>query len=98
MTDKERQQEVRIIQLEQENAALTAQLEGDIPKATAWLQRKVWSQRTALARLNQRVVNQRFVLRALNELGRSLSAEEYKKAREALGNEQVRAMVEEKQQ
>jgi len=30
----------------------------------------------ALDRLNQRVVNQRFVLRRLDELGRSLSADE----------------------
>jgi hypothetical protein len=73
----------RLVELEAENEALTAQLEGRIPDATAWLQRKVWNQRKALDILNHRVVGQRFQLRTLNQLGRGLSAEEYKAARAA---------------
>jgi hypothetical protein len=63
--------------LRQEVEALRAQLEGDLPQATAWLQWKVWRQRLALDRLNRRVVTQRFVLRTLDQLGRGLSREEY---------------------
>lgn len=89
--------EQRVIELEAEVATLRAQLEGDLPKATRFLQRKDWAQRRALARLNERVVAQRFVLRTLSELGRTLSPEEYAKAREAEQNEQLRTMIPEKQ-
>jgi hypothetical protein len=37
--------------------------------------------------LNKRVVNQRFVLRTLDELGRSLSADEYRAARDATNSD-----------
>ncbi len=66
----------QLVELTAERDALKAQLAGDLPRATRWLQRKVWRQAAALDRLNQRVVNQRFVLRRLDELGRSLSADE----------------------
>jgi hypothetical protein len=73
-----------VIKLQRENRelksevdALKAQLEGNIPKATDWLQWKVWRQRVALDALNRRVVNQRFVLRTIEELGRGLSREEF---------------------
>lgn len=58
--------------------------------------RLVWKcarQRAALDALNRRVVSQRFELRTLNELGRGLSAEEYRKAREAEQNEQLKARI-----
>ncbi|MEV4533664.1 hypothetical protein AB0J82_07525 [Asanoa sp. NPDC049518] len=71
----------QLVELAAERDALQAQLAGDLPKATRWLQQKVWRQAAALERLNQRVVNQRFVLRALDELGRSLSSDELKTAR-----------------
>lgn len=71
----------KIWALESEVAALQAQLDGNIPKATEWLQWKVWRQRTALDALNRKVVNQRFVLRTLEELGRGLSREEFLKAK-----------------
>ena len=71
----------QLVELAAERDALKAQLAGDLPKATRWLQQKVWRQAAALDRLNQRVVNQRFVLRALDELGRSLSADELRAAR-----------------
>lgn len=77
-----------------EVAALRAQLEGRIPDATAWLQNKVWSQRVALNRLNTRVVNQRFQLRTLNQLGRGLTAEEFRAALADLENPDVRKRVE----
>jgi len=48
---------------------------------TRWLQRKAWRQAAALDALNRRVVSQRFVLRTLDELGRSLTAAEYQSAR-----------------
>jgi hypothetical protein len=66
----------QLVELAAERDALKAQLAGDLPRATRWLQQKVWRQAAALDRLNQRVVNQRFVLRRLDELGRSLSGDE----------------------
>lgn len=74
-------QELR--ELRAEVDALRAQLEGDLPRATSWLQWKVWRQRNALATLNRRVQSQRFVLRTLEELGRGLTREEYLAAKEA---------------
>jgi hypothetical protein len=61
------------VELEQ----LRAQLSGDVPEAMRWLQRKTNAQRVALARLQRRVVVQRAVLRALDHLGRGLSASEW---------------------
>jgi len=69
-------------------------VEGDVPAATRWLQRKVWRQAAALDALNRRVVSQRFVLRTLDGLGRSLSVEEYRSARAAVANEQLRERIE----
>jgi hypothetical protein len=74
----------RIAELAAERDALRAQLDGDLPAATRWLQRKVWRQAAALDTLNRRVASQRFVLRTLDGLGRSLSTEEYRQARAAL--------------
>jgi hypothetical protein len=70
-----------LVELQAERDALRAQLEGDLPAATRWLQRKVWRQAAALDALNRRIVSQRFVLRTLDELGRSLTAAEYQSAR-----------------
>jgi len=77
-----------------ERDILAAQLEGNIPSATRWLQGKVNRQRAALDALHTRVVSQRFVLRTLDGLGRSLSAEEYCAARAAEANEQLRDRIE----
>ena len=74
----------RVAELSAERDALRAQLDGDLPSATRWLQRKVWRQAAALDALNRRVTSQRFVLRTLDDLGRSLSAEEYRQARAGL--------------
>ena len=74
----------RVAELSAERDALRAQLDGDLPAATRWLQRKVWRQAAALDALNRRVTSQRFVLRTLDDLGRSLSAEEYRQARAGL--------------
>lgn len=82
-----------LIELTAERDALRAQLAGDLPAATRWLQRKVWRQAAELDRLNRRVASQRFVLRTLDELGRSLTAEEYRTARAALGNVQLRDRI-----
>lgn len=79
-----------------ERDALRAQLEGDLPAATAWLQRKVWRQRTALDRLNRRVSTQRFVLRTLDGLGRSLTAEEYRSARDGVTDAGYRDRLDER--
>jgi len=70
-----------LLELVAERDALRAQLEGDLPAATRWLQRKVWRQAAALDALNRRIVSQRFALRTLDELGRSLTAAEYQAAR-----------------
>jgi len=84
----------RIVELESEVNHLRAQLEGDMPKATGFLQWKVWRQRNALDILNHKVVTQRFVLRTLEELGRGLTREEYIKARDSQP-EKLQARIEE---
>ncbi|HSR86978.1 MAG TPA: hypothetical protein VLM11_22585 [Streptosporangiaceae bacterium] len=82
-----------LVELTAERDALRAQLAGDLPAATRWLQRKVWRQAAELDRLNRRVVSQRFALRTLDELGRSLTAEEYRTARNAVTNAQLRDRI-----
>jgi hypothetical protein len=62
----------------------------DLPKAIRRLQAKVLRQAAALDILNRRVVSQRLVLRTLEELGRSLTAEEYRAARDRVTDEQLR--------
>ena len=84
----------QLVELTAERDALRAQLTGDLPSATRWLQRKVWRQAAALDALNRRVTAQRFVLRTLDELGRSLTAAEYATARAPIGSEQPRARLE----
>ncbi len=82
-----------LIEVSAERDALRAQLDGDLPAATRWLQRKVWRQAAALEALNRRVVSQRFVLRTLDELGRSLTAAEYRAARNGVANPQLRDRI-----
>jgi hypothetical protein len=83
-----------LVELTAERDALRAQLEGDLPAATRWLQRKVWRQATELDRLNRRVTSQRFVLRTLADLGRTLTADEYRIARDAVTGPQLRNRIE----
>ncbi len=83
-----------LVELAAQRDALRAQLEGDLPAATRWLQRKVWRQAAALDALNRRVVTQRFVLRTLGELGRSLTAAEYRAARARVANAALRDRIE----
>jgi hypothetical protein len=82
-----------MVEVTAERDALRAQLDGDLPAATRWLQRKVWRQAAALDALNRRVVSQRFVLRTLDELGRSLTADEYRAARERVTDPQLRERI-----
>jgi hypothetical protein len=83
----------QLVDLAAERDALRAQLDGNLPAATRWLQRKVWRQAAALDALNRRVVTQRFVLRSLDELGRSLTAAEYRAARARIPDGQLRDRV-----
>ncbi len=83
-----------LVELTAERDALRAQLEGDLPAATRWLQRKVWRQAAALDALNRRVVGQRFVLRTLDELGRSLTAAEYQAARARVVDQALLSRIE----
>ncbi len=83
-----------LLELAAERDALRAQLEGDLPAATRWLQRKAWRQAAALDALNRRVVSQRFVLRTLDELGRSLTAAEYQAARARVVDQALRSRIE----
>jgi hypothetical protein len=76
----------RLVEVTAERDALRAQLEGDLPEAMRWLQRKVWRQRAALDALNRRVLAQRIVLRKLDELGRSLTTDEYRAARSRIAD------------
>jgi hypothetical protein len=82
-----------LVEVTAERDALRAQLDGDLPTATRWLQRKVWRQAAALDALNRRVVSQRFVLRTLDELGRSLTADEYRAARDRVTDPQLRDRI-----
>lgn len=83
----------QLVELTAERDALRAQLEGNLPAATRWLQRKVWRQAAALDALNRRVVSQRFVLRSLDELGRSLTAAEYRAARARVADTRLRDRI-----
>ena len=83
----------QLVELAAERDALRAQLEGDLPTATRWLQRKVWRQAQALDALNRRVVAQRFVLRTLDGLGRSLSAAEFASAKAAIADARLRDRI-----
>jgi hypothetical protein len=83
----------QLVELQAERDVLRSQLEGDVPRATWWLQHKVWRQAVALDALNRRVVTQRFALRTLDDLGRSLTAEEYRAARAAVVNGQLRERI-----
>jgi hypothetical protein len=84
---------IKLGALAEERDALRAQLAGDLPAATRWLQRKVWRQAAALDTLNRRVVTQRFVLRTLDGLGRSLTADEYRAARADIADGQLRDRI-----
>jgi hypothetical protein len=86
----------RVEELASDNHALRAQLEGNIPSATAWLQMKVDRQRKVLDAGNRTVIGQRFVLRTLESLGRGLTRDEYLAARAAEPNGQLRERIPEK--
>ena len=94
MTTATTDMRAELVELTAERDALSAQLAGDLPQATRWLQRKVWRQAAELDRLNRRVTSQRLVLRTLAELGRSLTAEEFRAARDAVTNVQLRDRIE----
>jgi uncharacterized coiled-coil protein SlyX len=83
----------QLVELAAERDVLRAQLEQDLPAATKWLQRKVWRQAAALDALNRRVVNQRFVLRTLDALGRSLTEQEFRAAADSVSNPQLRERI-----
>ena len=73
--------------------ALRDQLEGNLPAATAWLQSKVWRQRRVLDARNRKAAGQRFVLNAIEQLGRGLTKAEYEAARAAVPDEQRRRRI-----
>jgi hypothetical protein len=87
-------QAAELAEVTAERDALRAQLAGDLPAATRWLQSKVWRQAAALDTLNRRVVSQRLVLRTLDRLGRSLTAEEFRAARDAVADPRLRERIE----
>lgn len=84
----------QLAELTAERDALRAQLAGDLPAATRWLQRKVWRQAAALDTLNRKVLTQRFMLRTMAELGRSLTAAEYLAARARIADPRVQGRIE----
>jgi hypothetical protein len=67
---------------------------GDRDSAIYRLLSKCMRQRAALDLLNRRVVNQRFQLRTINELGRGLTTAEFLAAKTAVVNEQVKNLIE----
>ncbi len=62
-------------------AELRATLEAKPTLVVSYRQRRIHAQSVALARLNERVTNQRFVLRHIERLGRGLSYAELLDAR-----------------
>jgi hypothetical protein len=80
-------------QLQAERDTLRNQLDGK-PDLMWWVQAKADRQRAALDLLNRRVLNQRFILRTLNELGRGLTTDEFITAKSQLDNEQVKNLIE----
>lgn len=60
---------------------------------SSWLQAKVAAQAKALDVMHSRIVNQRFQLRVLNELGRGLSREEFLAAKAQVENEQTSSRI-----
>src|SRR6476620_6207773 len=93
MTTSTEDLRAQVVELQAERDALRAQLEGNLPAATRWLQTKVVRQAAALDALNRRVVSQRFVLRTLDELGRSLTVAEYLAARQKVTNPALRSRI-----
>jgi uncharacterized coiled-coil protein SlyX len=85
----------QVYDLKTENATLQALLDDSSPETRSWLQAKVASQRRALDGLNRRVVSQRFQLRTINGLGRGLTVEEYKTARGAVENSELKDRIDE---
>lgn len=73
----------RIAELGSERDALAAQLTGDIPRATVWLQTKVWRQRRALDQRERKLLTLRFALRLMNALREPVTAQEWAAARDA---------------
>jgi hypothetical protein len=89
-----RRYQVRCAELERENRILHVQLEKRLDEALTsgewlfvqgWLQQKVAHQKAVLDGLNRRIISQRFVLRTLDRLGRGLSLDEYREARDKVG-------------
>lgn len=93
LRDKLTEARSEVYELKGEVTALRAQLEGDLPKATAWLQWKVWRQRSALSRLQHRVVSQRAVLRRIDSLGRGLTREEWLTLRDEAEDHETEAFL-----
>jgi hypothetical protein len=83
----------QVAEVTAERDALAAQLAGDLPAATAWLQAKVWRQRAVLDGLNRRIVTQRFALRLYQAVRVPVTAGEWAQARAALRDEQFRGRI-----
>jgi hypothetical protein len=83
----------QVLEVTRERDVLRAQLEGDIPKATCWLQGKVWRQAAALDALNRRVLSQRLVLRTLEHLDRGLTRDEFLAARDVIADPRLRDRI-----
>ena len=95
LTKRELEMGRLIRELEAERDALRAQLEGDIPRATVWLQTKVWRQRRALDRLERRNGSLRFALQIMNLLREPVTAQEWASARAAIDDESRRGRIQE---
>ena len=80
-------------ELRAENSALLAQLEGDIPKATAWLMRKVLRQRAAINALQHKNGTLHFMLRCYARLRKPITQEEYVQARSEIQDKQLKSRI-----
>jgi hypothetical protein len=79
-----------------ERDALRAQLDGNIPAATYWLQIKVQRQRAALDTLNRALLSRRFALRLFTQVREPLTIQEWADARAAIADGQLRKRIDEK--
>jgi hypothetical protein len=96
MTDEVTRLRMELAEMTAERDALAAELAGDIPAATAWLQGKVTRQRRALDLMNRRAAAHRFALRLYAQARAPLTAAEWAAARQQVTDGQLAERIGEK--
>lgn len=81
------------LELKAENRALMAEMEGNRDHSLPWSIMKVIRQRHALDYLTARNTRLRFQIRCINLLGRGLTADEFRAARDQIEREDVQERI-----